>query len=176
MRHTLPNDPRHTVPVAHVVQREHPEVLTPNLAVSARFICIKFKVVDPPGNFVFTVVLLPFAEVHFQAAKSTSSSSFAVCTRLHIRKSLYVNFLLSKARPDIFLNLFGLVISGCPRHAVSQIMRGNSTGWSNVKRSNLLAGVLPDSFSGPTTFPNSHRLRQGMVGGGGLDCISGLQH
>ena len=82
--------------------------------------------------------------------------------RLYIRKK-YVNFLLCKARPDIL-------------HAISQIMRGNSTGWLNAKLSELVAGVLPDSFSGPTAFPNSHRLRQGMVGGGGRDSAARLQN
>ena len=55
------------------------------------------------------------------------------------------------------LKLIGLVLSSCPRHVVSQIMSGNSTGWSNAE---LVTGVLSDSFSGPPPPSGNGRRRR----------------
>ena len=55
---------------------------------------------------------------------------------------------------------------------VLQTQRARSTGANMLRESApRIAGL-----AGPTAIPNCHRLRQGVVGGGGRDCAANLQH
>ena len=157
---SFPTVPRHTFLVPHVVQPpEHPGVLTTNLVVSARFSC---------GCSTWQLRVHCVAPRHLHPVQHVwDLTSARICTSI----------LCCQRAGQICIETLGAREYQTAQDTPSprSCMRDNSTGWSNAKPNKLVAGLFPNTFSGPTASPNNHRLRQGMAGGGGCDCAASLQ-